>query len=129
LTGYVIDDAAVIAGLAAGAEAQRRELSRLLHSAYDGGPSLHIPALCLVAVAGLQPSLADHIAILVTEAANGVVDIPGLAAGQINHIVAEFPGLGLAAAHAASEAINRDAIIVTTDAERYNDLPVHAIEL
>jgi hypothetical protein len=38
VTGYVLDDLALIAGLAGtGSEHHRRELSRLLHGAIDGG--------------------------------------------------------------------------------------------
>jgi hypothetical protein len=129
VTAYVVDDAAVLAGLAAGAESQRREFSRFLNDAHNGGPSLHVPALCLAAVAGVMPTAADHVAILVAEASGEAIDIPGLAAGQVGPIMAEFPGLGLAAAHAASEAISREAILITTQAARYADVPVDVTEL
>jgi hypothetical protein len=75
------------------------------------------------------PSAADHIAVLVAEASGQVIDIPGLAAGQIGPVMAEFPGLGFAAAHAASEAVKREAIIITTQATRYADVPVDVTEL
>lgn len=40
MTGYVVDDLALIAGLTGtGSELHRRELSRLLHGAIDGGPT------------------------------------------------------------------------------------------
>lgn len=129
MTGYVVDDAAIVAGLGDGTEAQRRELSRLIHDTLDGGPPLHLPALCLAAAATVRPDIADHVAWLVTDASNGAVDIRGLAAGQLAEVVAEFPGLGYAAAHAASEAIADGSIILTTDAARYADVPVTATAL
>ena len=129
MTGYVLDDAAIVAGLGDGTEAQRRELSRLIHDTLDGGPALHLPALCLAAAATIRPAIADHVAWLVTDAMGGAVDVSGLAAGQLAELVAEFPGLGYPAAHAASEAIAGGSIVLTTDAARYTDVPVIATAL
>jgi hypothetical protein len=129
VTGYVIDDAAIVAGLSAGTEVQRRELSRLVHDSLDGGPQLHVPALCLAAAVAVRPAIADHVAWLVTDTLAGAVDVRGLASGQLVEIVGQFPGLGYAAAHAASEAMTDGSIIVTTDAGRYVDVPVQAIAL
>jgi hypothetical protein len=129
MTSYVVDDAAVVAGLGAGNESQRRELSRLVHDALNGGPSLHVPALCLAAAASVRPTIADHFALLATHAVVGAIDVPGLAAGQLADMVADHPGLGFAAAHAASEAILQGSMIVTTDAERYAGVPVLVGEL
>jgi hypothetical protein len=45
VTGYVLDDLVLTAGLAGtGREHHRRELSRLLHGAIAGGPTLDVPA-------------------------------------------------------------------------------------
>lgn len=126
---YVVDDAALVAGLAAGTESQRRELSRLLHGALEGGPSLHLPALCLTAAAIVRPAIADHVAMLVTHTITGAVEIRGLTGGQLAGLVAEHPGLGYAGAHAASEAMRHGSVVITTDAARYADIPVSAIAL
>jgi hypothetical protein len=128
-TAYVVDDAAMVAGFGAGTEVQSRELSRLIHDTLDGGPALHVPALCLAAAAAIRPAIADHIALLVTSAMNNAIDIRGLTAGQLAALVAEFPGLGNAATHAVSEAMASASIIITTDPSRYADVPVHASAL
>ena len=125
-TAYVVDDAAMVAGFGAGTEVQCRELSRLIHDTFDGGPPLHVPALCLAAAAAIRPAIADHIALLVTGATNDAIDVRGLMAGQLAALVAEYPGLGNAAAHAVSEAIASASIIITTDPGRYANVPVHA---
>ena len=58
MTTYVVDDLALVAGLAnMGQEHHRRELSRLLHGATTGGPALDVPACCLVAAAVERPAL------------------------------------------------------------------------
>ncbi|HET6211555.1 MAG TPA: hypothetical protein VFE14_01650 [Micromonosporaceae bacterium] len=69
MTGYVLDDLALTHGLLAeGTEHQRRELSRLLRDAFDGGPPLDIPAMCLVTAASARPVLAEHLADIVATA-------------------------------------------------------------
>jgi hypothetical protein len=51
VSGYVVDDLALSAGLVGtGSEHQRRELSRLLRGAIDGCPTLDVSALCLAEV-------------------------------------------------------------------------------
>ena len=62
MTGYVLDDLALIGGLAeAGNEHYRRELSRLWHGAIDGGPTLDLPALCLTAACVVRPAVAERL--------------------------------------------------------------------
>jgi hypothetical protein len=79
VTGYVLDDLALIAGLAgAGSEHHRRELSRLLHGSIDGGPTLDIPALCLTAAGMVRPAVAGHLADILAAASVGVIDVSGL---------------------------------------------------
>jgi hypothetical protein len=50
VTGYVLDHLALTAGLTEqGSQYHRRELSRLLHDALEGGPPVSVPAICLAA--------------------------------------------------------------------------------
>jgi len=129
VTGYIVDDAALVAGLGAGTESQRRELSRFVDGALDGGPHLHITALGLAAAVIVRPAIADHVAMLVTSGPAGPFEIRGLRGGQLARIVSEHPGLGFAAAHAAIEAISDGSIIITTDVARYADVEVDAMAL
>ena len=63
MNGYVVDDLALGAGLVGtGSEHQRRELSRLLRGAIDGGPTLDVPALCLAEVTAARPAVVGHLA-------------------------------------------------------------------
>jgi hypothetical protein len=76
VSGYILDDSALIAGLAGdGSEHHRRELSRLVHGAIDGGPALDIPAFCLTTAAVARPALADHLAELIAAAPPGAIGI------------------------------------------------------
>lgn len=119
----------MVAGLGQGNEYQRRELSRLVHDALAGGPSLHVPALCLAKAAGVRPAIAEHVALLMMDASDGRIDVAGLTGGELAGVVAEHPGLGIAAAHAVAEAMRQRAMIVTTDASRYEGVPVTVGEL
>jgi hypothetical protein len=69
VTGYVLDDLALTAGLAGGgSERHRRELSRLMHDAAAGGPTLKAPALCLAATSAMRLAVAAHLADVVAAA-------------------------------------------------------------
>ncbi|WP_239376379.1 hypothetical protein [Frankia sp. Cj5] len=81
----VLDDLVLSAGLAGtGNEHHRRELSRLLRGAIDGGPALDVPALCLAEVTAARPALAGHLADIIAAALTGAIDICGLS--RIDHI-------------------------------------------
>ena len=129
MIAYIVDDAVLVAGLAAGTESQRCELSRRVHGSLDGGPPLNIPAVCLTAAFAVRSAIAEHAAMLVTDSPAGVVEIRGLAGGQLAGIIAEYPGLGYPAAHAVSEATRDGAVILTVDVDRYAGVPVSAIAL
>jgi len=78
VSGYVLDQNAVIAGLAGtGSEHHRREVSRLLISAINGGPTVAVPALCLAAAAGVRPAVIGHVADLIAATGPGVITVPG----------------------------------------------------
>jgi hypothetical protein len=68
MTGYVLDELALTAGLAAGSEHHRREFSRLLSGAIDGGPGLDLPALCLAEATAGRPAIGGHVAELIAHA-------------------------------------------------------------
>jgi hypothetical protein len=79
VSGYILDDVALSAGLAGhGSEHHRRELSRLLHAAIEGGPTLDIPALCLNMATTTRPALSGHLADIIAAAPAGAIDICGL---------------------------------------------------
>lgn len=79
MNGYILDDLALIAGLTpAGSEHHRRELSRLLHGAIDGGPALDIPALCLTAATLTRTPIAEHLAEIIAAAPAGAITVSGL---------------------------------------------------
>jgi protein-L-isoaspartate(D-aspartate) O-methyltransferase len=74
VSGYVLDDLALSAGLVGtGGEHHRRELSRLLRGAIDGGPTLDVPALCLAEAAAARPALARHLADIIAVAPAGAI--------------------------------------------------------
>ncbi len=78
MSGYVLDDLALLVGLTGeGAEHDRRELSRLLVAAIGGGPALAVPALCLCAAVVHRPEVADHLAELVVAGPAGAIEIAG----------------------------------------------------
>ena len=80
MSGYVLDDLALVAGLTdKGEEHHRRELSRLLISAVDRGPSIAVPAMCLAHAALFRPAIIDHLADLVAAPSTG----PGRAGGPV----------------------------------------------
>jgi hypothetical protein len=128
--GYVVDDAALVAGLGgSGTEAQRRELSRLVHASFDGGPPLSVPALCLASAVAARPAIADHTSMLVAQAPASAMEIRGLVGGEIAEILGEHPALGFAGAHAVSAATRSGAVVITVDCDRYAGVPVAAIAL
>jgi hypothetical protein len=131
VTGYVLDDLALIAGLGhAGTEHDRREVSRLLHDALKGGPVVDLPALCLTAAATVRSAIVDHVAGMVAEAPAGAIDIAGLVrTSQLDAVRAWRPDLGWAGAHAAVEALATGRQVLTVKPERYAGTGVDAMPL
>jgi hypothetical protein len=131
MSGYVLDDLALIAGLTdEGAEPHRRELSRLLVAAIGHGPTIAVPALCLAAAAVRRPAVAAHLADLVTGGPAGAIEIIGLArTADVAQMRGEHPTISWPALHAASTATATRVPIVTTDVDRYAGTFVEAIRL
>lgn len=131
MSGYVLDELALIAGLTTdGAEHHRRELSRLLIAAIDCGPTVAVPALCLATAALRRPAIIEHVAELVAGGPPGAVQIVGLARStEVARLRAEHPGISWPALHASSTATAAQVPVVTTDPGRYADTVVEAIQL
>jgi predicted nucleic acid-binding protein len=131
VSGYVLDDLVLIAGMAAtGKEHHRRELSRLLHGAIDGGPEIKIPALCLAAAAALRPAIADHIADILAAAPAGAIDVCGLTrTAHLDALLALRPGLGWPATHAAAHALAAGLPVLTVDPNRYTGVGLDVLPL
>lgn len=131
MSGYILDHLTLSAGLAGtGSEHQRRETSRLLHAAVDGGPPLAVPALCLAETAGLRPAVAAHLAALITDAPAGALQIIGaVRTPQWDAVRQTFPELSWPALHAAVQAIATGTPIMTTDLTAYNAVPVDVLLL
>jgi hypothetical protein len=129
--GYILDDSALIAGLAgAGSEHHRRELSRLIHGAIDGGPALDIPALCLTTATVVRPALADHLAELIAAAPPGAIGICGLTrTAHLDALRALCPQLGWPATHAAARALATGLPVLTVGADRYSKVGVDVLSL
>ncbi len=131
MSGYVLDDLALSAGLAGtGSEHHRRELSRLLRGAIDGGPSLDVPALCLAEATTARPALAGHLAEIIAAAPAGAIDVCGLSrTGHLDNLRARHPDLGWPATHAAMLAIATGLPILTVGSDRYGGVPVDVLSL
>jgi hypothetical protein len=79
VSGYVLDHLALTAGLTgAGSEHERREFSRVLQAALEGGPTIAVPAVCLATTAGVGPAVVGHLAELLADAPPGAIELPGL---------------------------------------------------
>ena len=129
MNGYVIDHAALLAGLGEkGPEHDRREMSRLIHDAVHGGPRLNVPALCLAAAAADRPAIATHVAGLVMAAPPGVVDVHGLTRANLLDALQELT-LGWPAAHAAFVAVTTGRLVVTVDPRDYAGTGADAVAL
>jgi hypothetical protein len=131
VSSYILDHLALTAGLAGtGSEHQRRETSRLLHAAVDGGPSLVVPALCLAEAAGTRPAIAEQLAALITDAPAGTVEVAGLVrTPQWDAVRLTFRDLSWPAVHAAAHAITTGTPIMTTDLTAYTGVPVDILLL
>jgi hypothetical protein len=131
VSGYVLDDLALIAGLTAdGDEHHRRELSRLLIAAVNRGPFIAVPALCLTTAAVRRPAIAGHLAELVTGGPPGTIEIVGLVrTAEVAQLRTEHPRIGWPALHATSTAAAGRVPVVTTDPNRYASTVVEAISL
>jgi hypothetical protein len=131
VSGYILDDLALGAGLAgAGSEHHRRELSRLLHAAIEGGPTLDIPALCLSAATADRSALSGHLAEIVAAAPPGAVDICGLTrTGHLEALRAFHPRLGWPTTHAAAHSLATGLPILTVAPERYAGVGVDVLTL
>ena len=131
MSGYILDDVALNAGLAGhGSEHHRRELSRLLHAAIEGGPTLDIPALCLNMATTTRPALSGHLADIIAAAPAGAIDICGLTrTDHLDTLRAAHPELGWAPTHAAVHALTTGLPILTVDNRRYAGLAVDVLSL
>jgi len=131
VSGYVLDHHAVIAGLAGtGSEHHRREVSRLLVPAVEGGPTVAGPALCLAATATVRPAAAGHLADLIASTDTGVVTVPGLERTPTLDAVRQvYPALDWPAAHAVTVAIATAMPLITTEPSGYTGVPVDILDL
>lgn len=131
MNGYVVDDLALMAGLVGrGSEHQRRELSRLLRGAIDGGPTLNVPALCLTEAAELRPAVTRHLAEIIAAAPSGAITVCGLTrSGHLDELRASKLELDWPATHAAIHALASGLPILTVDLHRYGGVPVDALSL
>jgi hypothetical protein len=128
---YVLDHHAVIAGLA-GAESEhhRREVSRLLASAIDGGPAVAVLALCVAATASVRLAVLGYLTDLIISTGPDVITIPGLErTPTLNAVRQVHPKLDRPAARAVTVAITTAAPLITTDPAGYADVPVDILEL
>ncbi|MBE1485672.1 hypothetical protein [Plantactinospora soyae] len=131
MTGYILDDLALSTGLTpVGSEHHRRELSRLLRAAIDGGPTLDVPALCLTEAATSRQALAGHLAELIAAAPPGAIDLCGLTrTDHLDTLRINHPELSWPAVHAANHALSTGLPILTPDATRYTGVPVNVLSL
>ncbi|KXK59258.1 hypothetical protein AWW66_25235 [Micromonospora rosaria] len=130
MSGYVLDDLALLAGLT-GQEQHRRELSRLLHDAVGGGPRLAIPAFCLAGLAAEgRLVVATHLADIIAAAPAGTVEVCGLArTDRLEWVRTVYPWLPWPAAHATVWAQSVGAPILTVDPDRYKAVAVDVLSL
>jgi hypothetical protein len=131
VTGYVLDDLALSAGLAGtGSEHHRRELSRLLRGAIDGGPRLDVPALCLAAATAVRPALAGHLADILAVAPPNAINVSALARSRtLDTLRAAHPSLCWPGTHAATHALDTRRPVLTVDSRRYRDVSVDVLSL
>lgn len=131
MTGYVLDDSALVAGLGdAGEEHHRREFSRLLRDVIDGGPSLMIPALCLAHAAAARSSIADHIATIIAAARPHTVDVPGvMRTERLERIRSDHPHAAWPVVDAAVHAVAEERPVLTLHSSRYARMPLDALQL
>lgn len=128
MSGYVLDDSALLAGLRGGDEGHRRELSRLLHDAIAGGPRLAVPALCLPAVDRMP--LAAHLADIIAAAPAGAVEVRGLTRTErLDRVRAAYPWLDWPAVHATVLAQAAAVPILTAAPARYGKVAVDVLTL
>lgn len=129
--GYVLDDLALVAGLGGtGDERHRRELSRMIHRATEGGPVLDVPALCLTEATTARRSIAEHVADLVATAPPGAVAVRELVrdAGLDTALTIDRP-LDWAGTHAATHALATGHPVVTLHPERYREFAIETMTL
>jgi hypothetical protein len=131
MTGYVLDDLALTAGLgAASSEHHRRELSRLISGAIDGGPTLDLPALCLAEASTARSAIGTHIAELIAHSPEGTIVIGPLArTNRLDALCDLKPRLPWPALHAADRAVATGSFLVTTDPRRYDGIPTGVVTL
>lgn len=131
MNGYVLDDLALVAGLSgAGSEHHRRELSRLLHDAAEGGPAVVVPALCLAQATTARPAIAGHLAEVVATTPRGAVEVCGLGRSEhLDRLRTANPWLDWPATHAAVHATITDRPILTTHTDRYTGIAVDVLTL
>ncbi len=129
MSGYVLDDLALVAGLTAATdEHHRRELSRLINDAVEGGPTLSVPALCLTEAATARRSIGEHVADLVAWAPPGAVAVCELVRdSRLLTVLTVGPALDWAGLHAAMHALATARPIVTLAPERYDEFAVETM--
>jgi hypothetical protein len=130
-TGYVLDDLALTAGLTeTGSEHHHREFSRLVSGAIDGGPSLDLPALCLATATALRAAVGEHLAEIIAQAPAGTITIGALTrTSELDALRRLKPPLTWPALHAANQAVAAGSFIITTEARRYDLVPVGVVPL
>jgi len=131
VTGYVLDDLALTAGLDEFSEEHhRREFSRLLRDAIDGGPGLAIPALCLAGAAVVRSAIADHIAAIVAVAPPHAVDVIGFARTErLEQFRSDHPYAAWPVVAAAVHAMAAGWPVLTTHLGRYARMSLDALQL
>lgn len=131
MTGYVLDDLALTAGLdEPGEEHHRREFSRLLRDAIDGGPSLAIPALCLASAVAVRSAIADHLAAIVAVAPPHAVDVVGFARTErLDRFRSDHPHAAWSVVAVAVHAMAEGWPVLTTRLGRYARMPLDALQL
>jgi hypothetical protein len=129
VSGYVLDDLALVAGLSATArEHHRRELSRMIHQAAEGGPVLDVPALCLTEATTARRSIAEHVADLVATTPPGAVAVREFVRdADLDAALTIDRPRDWASTHAALHALATGRPIVTLHPDRYEAFPVQTM--
>jgi hypothetical protein len=131
VTGYVVDDSALVVGLSsAGTGQERREFSRLIAGAYSGGPGLDVPAMCLIEAAKWRGEIVEHVADLVMGCPAGAIDVHGLERDRgLEGMDTTRRRLGWPTTHAILVALTTGQRIISAEPERYQGTGVDAIAL
>lgn len=131
MSGYVLDDLALVAGLSnLAGEQPRRGMSWLIHAAVSEGRALDVPALCLAEAATARRSIAAHVADLVASAPPGTVAVGALVRdADLDALLGSNPALDWGPTHAALHALATGHPIVTLRPDRYKEVAVDVVPL